>query len=110
VDARRLFEVDRSPGSANLSSSNICFDDLFVVTQARFERQSFPFILDTGAATSELWPKFAGVAGDLVRNDGTQEFHTVMGMGGSQKFEVTSLPKVELELAGRSLLYSRLVS
>jgi gag-polyprotein putative aspartyl protease len=98
-----LFEADRSPVSADLSAANICFDDLDLITQASFERHALPFVLDTGAATSDLWPKFAGVASDLVRKSGTHEFHTVMGMGGSQKFEVTSIPKVVLDLGGMSV-------
>ena len=98
-----VFEADRSPGSVNLSAANICFDDLYVITQARFERHALPFILDTGAATSDLWPKFVGVASDLVRKSGKSESHTVMGMGGSQKFEVTTIPKVVLELGGMSV-------
>ena len=95
-----VFAADRSPVSANLSAANICFDDLDLITQASFERQALPFVLDTGAATTDLWPKFAGVASDLVRKSGTQEVHTVTGTGGSQKFEVTSIPRVVLDLGG----------
>ena len=98
-----LFEADRSPAPAKLYAANLFFDDLDLITQARFESQALPFILDTGAATSELWPKFADVAGDLVRTQGTQESHKVMGMGGSQEFEVTSIPKVMLLVGGLSV-------
>src|SRR5215469_8536173 len=55
---------------------------------------------DTGAATSELWPKFADPAAALILRSGTEETHTVMGMGGTQNFQVTSVPKVVLELGG----------
>jgi tetratricopeptide (TPR) repeat protein len=94
------FEADRSPASLHLSGANICFDDLYVIARARFQDHELPFILDTGAATSELWPKFAGVAADLLRKSGVQESHSVIGMGGSQQFEATSLPEVTLELGG----------
>lgn len=95
-----MFEADRSPTQANPSAANLFFDDLDLITQARFENHVLPFILDTGAANSELWPKFADAAHDLVRTQGTQESHTVMGMGGNQEFEVTSIPKVMLILGG----------
>jgi hypothetical protein len=99
-----VFEADGSPASSNLSAANICFDDLDLITQASFERHALPFVLDTGAATSDLWPKFAGVASDLVRKSGTDESHTVIGMGGNQKFEVTLIPKVVLHLGGMSVV------
>jgi tetratricopeptide (TPR) repeat protein len=98
-----MFEADRSSAPSNLSAANICFDDLLVITQATFEGHRLPFVLDTGAETSDLWPKFAGVARDLIRKSGSRESHTVTGVGGAQKFEVTSLPKVMLELGGKSV-------
>jgi predicted aspartyl protease len=93
-------ELDRSPEAADPSAANMCFDDMNVITLARFENHRLPFILDTGADTSDLWPKFADVAGDLIRTSGTHASHAVTGMGGEQKYEVTSLPKVTLELGG----------
>lgn len=99
-----VFEADRSPAPANLSAANICFDDLDLITLARFQRHALPFVLDTGAATSELWPKFARVARDLIHKSGTHESRVVTGMGGAQKFEVTSIPKMTLELGGKSVV------
>jgi hypothetical protein len=98
-----VFKADRSPMPANLPAANICFDDLNVITQARFEQYALPFVLDTGAETTDLWPKFADVARDLIRKSGTHKLHTVTGTGGSQKFEVTSVPRVILELGGESV-------
>jgi gag-polyprotein putative aspartyl protease len=98
-----VFEADRLPAPAHLPAANLCFDDLDVITQAWFERHALPFVLDTGAETSHLWPKFATVARDLIRKSGTHEFHTVTGMGGGQKFEVTIIPRVMLELGGMSV-------
>lgn len=99
-----VFEVDRSPAPANLSAANICFDGLNLITQAWFDRHALPFQLDTGAETSDLWPKFTDIARDLIRKSGTHESHTVTGMGGAQKFEATSIPKVMLELGGNSVV------
>ena len=48
-----MFEADRSSARSKLSAANICFDDLNVITQARFEGKALPFVLDTGAETSE---------------------------------------------------------
>lgn len=93
-------ELDRSPEAADTSAANMCFDDMNVITLARFENRGLPFILDTGAETSDLWPKFGDVAGDLIRRSGTHAAHAVTGMGGEQKYEITSLPKVSLELGG----------
>jgi gag-polyprotein putative aspartyl protease len=98
-----VFEANRSPAAADLSGANICFDDLFLIAQATFEQHAFPFVLDTGAATTELWPKFAKVARDLIRKSGTRGFHTVAGMGITKKFEVTLLPEVVLQLGGESV-------
>jgi hypothetical protein len=86
-----------------MATANICFDDLSLITEASFEQHALPFVLDTGATTTDLWPRFARVAGDLIRKSGTRESHTVTGMGGSQKFDATSIPKVILQLGGKSV-------
>jgi gag-polyprotein putative aspartyl protease len=98
-----IVDVDRSPRRANMAAANLCFDDLSLIAEASFEQHELPFVLDTGATTTDLWPKFAGVAGDLIRKSGTRESQTVTGMGGSQKFDATSIPKVVLRLGGRSV-------
>lgn len=98
-----VFAADRSPAVANVSEANICFDDLDLIVQAQFEQHTLPFVLDTGAETSDLWPKFAKTARDLIRKSSNREFHTVTGMGGAQKFEITSIPKVVLQLGGKSV-------
>jgi predicted aspartyl protease len=98
-----IVEVDRSPKQANMAAANLCFDDLSLIAEASFEQHELPFVLDTGATTTDLWPKFAGVAGHLIRKSGTRESHTVTGMAGSQKFDGTSIPKVILRLGGRSV-------
>ncbi|HKR31741.1 MAG TPA: aspartyl protease family protein [Terriglobales bacterium] len=87
----------------DLATANICFDDLSLVTQARFGPQNLPFVLDTGAATTELWPTFQLAAADMIRNFGTDETHTVSGVGGSQEFKSIALPNVTLELGGQSV-------
>ena len=97
------FEADISRAAANLATANICFDDLNVITQALFKQHALPFVLDTGAETSDLWPKFAVIARDLIRKSGTHDSQTVTGMGGGQEFRVTSIPKVMLELGGKSV-------
>jgi hypothetical protein len=98
-----VFEVDSSPAPPNLSAANICFDDLNLITQAWFDRRALPFMLDTGAETSELWPKFADIAHDLIRKSGTHELDMVVGIGGGKKLEATAIPKVMLELGGESV-------
>jgi predicted aspartyl protease len=102
-NANSQFTANRSPASVK-PSANICLDDLDLITLASFDHQALPFVLDTGAATTALWPKFADVAHEVIRKSGTSEHHTVEGMGGKQDFEVTSLPKVVLELGGKSVV------
>lgn len=97
-----VFEADRSPAVANASEANICFDGLDIIVQAQFEQHTLPFVLDTGAETSDLWPKFAKVAPSLIRKS-SREFHTVTGMGGAKKFEIISIPKVVLQLGGKAV-------
>jgi predicted aspartyl protease len=99
-----LFEIDRSTRQANTGASNLCFDDLLLIVEASFERHELPFVLDTGATTTDLWPKFAEVAKDLIRKSGSHDSHTVTGVGGSQKFEATSIPRVILQLGGKSVM------
>jgi hypothetical protein len=97
-------EVDRTPRPANITAANLFFDDLLLIAEASFQRNKLPFTFDTGATTTDLWPKFADVAGDLARKFGTRKTHTVTGFGGSEKYEVTSLPQVILGLGGRSVI------
>jgi len=87
----------------NLPAANMFFDGLNLITQAGFERRALTFVLDTGASTSELWPKFAGVARDLIHKSSTRELNKVLGMGGGEKSAVTSIPRVVLELGGKSV-------
>jgi predicted aspartyl protease len=98
-----VFKVDRSPKPANVAAANLCFDDLSLVAQASFQQHELPFLLDTGATTTDLWPKFAVVAAKLIRKSGTRESHTVTGVGGSQNFDAISVPKVVLRLGGMSV-------
>jgi hypothetical protein len=98
------FEADRTPQPQNIAASNLFFDDLMLITQAGFERQELPFIVDTGAETTDLWPKFAAAASDLIRNSSRRESHSVTGVGGEQKFEAISVPKVVLHLGGQSVV------
>ena len=102
--ANGLFKADRSATSVRLPAANLCLDDLDLITQASFDHRALPFVLDTGAATTVLWPKFADVAREIIRKSGTSEHHTVEGMGGKQDFEVTSMPKIVLELGGKSMV------
>jgi tetratricopeptide (TPR) repeat protein len=88
---------------ADAATANICFDGLSLITEARFGSQNLPFVLDTGAATTELWPRFQLAAADTIRKFGTDETHIVSGIGGSQRFKSISLPSVTLELGGRSV-------
>jgi hypothetical protein len=97
-------EVDRTPRPANITAANLFFDDLLLIAEASFQRNKLPFTFDTGATTTDLWPKFADVAGELARKFGTRKTHTVTGFGGSEKYEVTSLPQVILGLGGRSVI------
>ena len=97
-------EVDRTPRPANITAANLFFDDLLLIAEASFQRNKLPFTFDTGATTTDLWPKFADVAGELARKFGTRKTHTVTGFGGSEKYEVTSLPQVILGLGGRPVV------
>jgi predicted aspartyl protease len=97
------FEVDRSPRPANIAAANLCFDDLSLIVEASFDQHALPFALDTGATTTDLWARFADVAADLINKSGTRESHTVTGLGGSQRFDTASIPKVTLLLGGRTV-------
>lgn len=108
------FEADRSPKPekipvtnitpVKMAAANLCFDDLMLITKATFEQHELSFVLDTGAVTTDLWPKFAGVAGELIRKSGSHEAHAVTGMGGEQKFEAISIPKVILRVGGEPVV------
>jgi hypothetical protein len=98
------FEADRSPKPENITAANLCFDDLMLITAATFKQHQLPFVLDTGAVTTDLWPKFAGVAGELIRKSGSHEARAVTGMGGEQTFEAISIPKVILRVGGEAVV------
>jgi len=78
-----MFEADRS-SALEAIAANICFDDLNVITQARFEGKALPFVLDTGAETSEPVAKMAGIIRGLIRKSGTHESHAVNGMAAAR--------------------------
>jgi hypothetical protein len=90
--------------AVKMAAANLCFDDLMLITTATFEQHELSFVLDTGAVTTDLWPKFAGVAGELIRKSGSHEAHAVTGMGGEQKFEAISIPKVILWVGGEPVV------
>src|ERR1700730_186322 len=99
-----IFKIDLSPKPSHVAKANLCFDNLLLISQASFEQHELSFVLDTGATTTDLWPKFADVASELIRKSGTRESHTVTGVGGSQKFDSVSIPKVVLRLGGKSVV------
>jgi predicted aspartyl protease len=100
---RRVFEAEQVTCRGEPVRSDIWFDDLDLIVQAQFEQHTLSFVLDTGAESSDLWPKFAKTARSLIRKSANREFHTVTGMGGAKKFEIISIPKVVLQLGGKSV-------
>lgn len=97
------FESTAGTRPVDIAAANICFDDLSLVTQARFGSQNLAFVLDTGAASTELWPTFQLAAADMIRHFGVDETHTVSGIGGPQEFKSIFLPDVTLGLGGQSV-------
>jgi hypothetical protein len=95
------FLVDRTTKLANMRASNLFFDDLMLITEAAFEHQELPFVVDTGAESTELWPKFSKVASKLISKSGSHESHSVTGVGGKREFDAITIPKVVLTLRGQ---------
>lgn len=81
---------------------NVCFEDITLITNAKFGQKSIPSVLDTGAIHSQLWPIFAKTFPELLKH-GKYESSQVIGIAGSRQFPVVVLPSISLAIGEKDI-------
>lgn len=90
------------PRALKPTRSNLCFEDIGLVTEARVEQKRIRIILDTGATHSQLWPLFTKYFPDIARK-GKRENGQIIGMSGASQYPILVVPTLKIDFAGSSL-------
>jgi clan AA aspartic protease (TIGR02281 family) len=92
--------INCAPKPPDLSKANVCFDGPELVTEAIFQEQKLPLVMDTGSGMTVLGPEFAAKFMTLVRRSGRKTSILLSGVSGSAKVESVCLPRIALQMPG----------
>jgi len=84
----------------NLSTANVCFDGPEPITEAVFQDQRLPLVLDTGSAMTILGPAFAAKFAKFVHDYGSRDSILLNGISGSAHMESMRLSTIVLRMGG----------
>jgi len=97
-------EIGFPPKSKNTDESNLCFDDVTLLTEVQFLQSDLSVMLDTGATHSELWPNFAKRFAKLLKESGSRNSTAVTGVGGDAEYPTAVLSELTFRLGGRDTI------
>jgi hypothetical protein len=86
---------------------NMFFDGLTPIAEISHAGRAVPITLDTGGTTTYLYSSFREILTPEERAKLSRQSRRFGGVGGSTKIETELLPKLELELPGRTVGLSR---
>ena len=78
---------------------NLCFDAADLIIDVAVQRRHVNMLLDTGNATTVLWPPFAKAFAKLLEAEGSIGASRLEGVTGSLDFQSVTLENLTLELA-----------
>jgi hypothetical protein len=96
-----IIEIGFPPKSKNTGESNLCFDDVTLLTEVKFQQSDLSLMLDTGATHSELWPNFAKKFANLLKESSSRNSTAVTGIGGNAEYPTAVLSELTFSLGGR---------
>jgi hypothetical protein len=79
----KKFEIGSKPVNASALRPNLCFDGNTPVTQLQFQNRNLTFVLNTGAANTDLFPPFAAAFPELIQS--SQKTDSYKMEGGRQQ-------------------------
>jgi hypothetical protein len=94
------FDIGFPSAHRDIRKSNICFDELDVITQVTFEQHKLGFILDTGSDNTDLWPSFAKEFATFVDKTGKKTSWRTTGFDGSETLPGVAIPEIRLRAGG----------
>ncbi|HZL25905.1 MAG TPA: retropepsin-like aspartic protease [Acidobacteriaceae bacterium] len=102
VSARGMVRI-HSDSTKPRSEPNMFFDGLTPIVEAIHAGRAVPMTLDTGGTTTYLYSSFREILTPEERAKLSRQNRRFGGVGGSIKIETELLPKLELELPGRTV-------
>ena len=93
-------EFGFSSGDKDVRKSNLSFDGDKPVVEILFQGKQLPTILDTGAAKTQLYPRFAEDFAAQLQASGERTTTLVTGVAGSVELDSVSLPHLALTVGG----------
>jgi gag-polyprotein putative aspartyl protease len=94
------FHVGFPPQPRELRKANVCFDGPEPVTEAIFQQQKLPVVLDIGSGRTVLGPKFVAKFPKLLGTSGRKSSVVLSGVSGSAEMESICLPRLALQVGG----------
>ena len=79
---------------------NLYFDNADLVTRARFQECVIGLLLDTGNASSALWPPFAAAFPTFLQRESRPAYISLNGISGQAEIAAAVLPVLTLSLGG----------
>ena len=93
----RQFEISPKRSSSSTSRPNLAFDGKNPVALVEYQGRELSFTLDTGASNTDLYPPFAVVFPELLRN-GEKRQSKMEGVGSTQELDSAILPSLKLKI------------
>ena len=92
-------DISTNPGR----EANLAFGGSSIFVRLVFRGRPVDMSLDSGAQNTVLYPAFARQFPD-IQKDGVAEQHRVIGVGGSASIKSFTLPSLDFQLSGRSVI------
>ena len=104
--ADRKFEIGSKSLDQHGPHADLCFDGHHPIAQIQFENRSLAFTLDTGATNTDLYPPFAAMFPELMRNAPKSESYKMEGVGGSKNMDAAILSSLHFSIGNFPVVLS----
>ncbi len=95
-----VFEVAPEIDTATARDPNLFMEGGEIFVQAEFASRKITLLLDTGATTTRLWPKFASDFPKSVAPYRKNQSTEIRGVGGKVRLESVEVPELRLRIGG----------
>ncbi|MGA8151154.1 MAG: aspartyl protease family protein [Terriglobales bacterium] len=98
--ADRTFEIGPESLHKEVPHARLCFDGSRPLVQVAYENRPLPFVLDTGATNTDLYPPFAAAFPELIRSATKTDSYKMEGVGGAKYMEAATLESLKFSIGG----------
>jgi len=98
--ADKSFEIGIKSSPKSAPHAALCFDGNRPVVEVAYDKQSMPFVLDTGATNTDLFPPFASAFPELIRSAAKTDSYKMEGVGGAKYMGAATLESLKFSIGG----------